>query len=79
MHELTRRTMLVSLATMLGVLLAPKLALAQMMGGQCQMGTGMWLTMLLGVLLIAAAIVALAALAVFLIRRSRPPHGPHAA
>lgn len=60
-------------------------ALAQA-GGQmmdcpmCSMmmqGPWMWLSMLLGGLLIVAAIVALVALTVFLTRRSRPPrHAP---
>jgi hypothetical protein len=64
------------------MLLAPLPVLAQMMGGQwenCPMGTGMWLTAILGVLLVIAAIGGLAALAVFLNRRSRPPRGPREA
>jgi hypothetical protein len=77
-----RRTIGMPSVAVLGVLLAPVAVLAQMMGGQCSncpMGAGMWLTAILGVLVVVAAIVVLAALAVFLIRRSRPPRGPREA
>jgi hypothetical protein len=76
------RTIWIPPVALLGVLLAPLPVLAQMMGGQwenCPMGAGMWLTAILGVLLVIAAIVVLGALAVFLIRRSGPPRGPREA
>jgi hypothetical protein len=76
------RTIWIFPVTVLGVLLAPLPVLAQMMGGQCEncpMGAGMWLAAILGGLLVVAAIGVLAALAVFLIRRSRPPRGPREA
>lgn len=76
------RTIWLTPVALLGVLLAPLPVLAQMMGGQCEscpMRAGMWLTAIPGVFLVLAAVVALAALAVFLIRRSRPPRGPREA
>lgn len=71
----------VAVAVLLGAFL-PGIALAQGMGGMCEnceMGPGMWVGMLLGALVFVALIAALVALAVFLVRRSRPPRGPREA